>query len=204
MIQWALGQSAPQSVVAVGGKYAVDDNREIPDTMEAVWQYDGPTLVTYSQHNANATSDSRRHWDFEFRGTLGTLGFDGNGYEIIPESTRTRSLPALSPLARAGNREDGKAVKAVGKPVQVAGSNTTTEHARNFLDSIKSRRATNCPIETGHRSTTATLLANVALDVGRSIRWDAAQEKVIDDHEANRRLARAYRAPWKQVGSEKT
>jgi predicted dehydrogenase len=204
VIQWALGQTAPQSVSAVGGKYAVDDNREIPDTMEAVWQYEGPTLVTFSQHNANALSNVRRNWELEFRGTLGTLGFRGDGYEIVPEDTRTRPMPALSPLDRAGNRADASAVQTTGKPLRVGGSNTTTEHARNFLDCIKSRRETNCPIETGHRSTTATLLANIALDVGRPIHWDADQEQVVDDPEANRHLARAYRAPWKQVGKAKT
>ncbi len=203
-IQWALGQNAPQSVQAIGGKYAVEDNREIPDTMEVVWQYAGPTLVTFSQHNANAASGRKPNWEFELRGTLGTLGFDGNGYAIIPEHTRTRPLPALSPLDRSGNRADGSAVTTAGKPIEVAGTNSTTEHARNFLDCVKSRGETNCSIETGHRSTTATLLANVALDVGRPIRWDAAQEQVVDDDDANRHLAKAYRAPWKQIGGHNT
>ena len=200
VIQWALGQNAPKSVSAVGGKYVVDDNREIPDTLEVVWQYEDPTLVTFSQHNANGLNGIKRDWELEFRGTLGTLGFRGDSYEIISENVRTRPTPALSPLDRAGNRADGKAVKAGTKARQVTGSNTTSEHARNFLDCIKSRRETNCSLEMGHRSTTATLLANISLDVGRSVRWDADKEQVIDDHEANQRLARSYRAPWKQLG----
>src|SRR5438876_3457857 len=52
VIQWALGQDAPKGVFAAGGKYAIADNRDIPDTLEAVWEYDG-TLVTFSQFNAN-------------------------------------------------------------------------------------------------------------------------------------------------------
>jgi predicted dehydrogenase len=204
VIHWALGQNASQSVQAIGGKYAVEDNREIPDTMEVIWHYEGPTLVTFSQHNANAARSKRPDWDVVFRGTKGTLGFIGNGYELIPENIRTRPLPALSPLDREGNRVDGRAVEPAGKHIEVGGSNSTTEHARNFLDCIKSRAETNCPIEVGHRSSTATLLANVALDVGRQIRWDAVHEKVLADHEANEQLSRTYRSPWKQVGSSKT
>lgn len=203
VIQWALGKNAPQSVYDVGGRYAVEDNREIPDTMEVVWQYEGPTLVTFSQHNANA-SRGLRHWDYEFRGTKGTIGFSGNGYELVPENVRTKPLPALSPIDRAGNSADGRSVQSVGKPFENSGKNSTTDHARNFLDCVKSRGTTNCPIEVGHRSSTATLLANVALEIGRPIHWDAAAERAKGDDDANKLLTRAYRSPWKQVGLTKS
>src|SRR5437868_10919359 len=48
VIQWALGQEAPQSVCALGDKYVMEENRDIPDTMEAVWEYD-KTFVTSAQ-----------------------------------------------------------------------------------------------------------------------------------------------------------
>ncbi|MCL5744452.1 MAG: hypothetical protein M1541_11095, partial [Acidobacteria bacterium] len=48
-IQWALGQDAPQMVTALGGKFAIEDNREIPDTLEVLWQYPGGTLASFSQ-----------------------------------------------------------------------------------------------------------------------------------------------------------
>jgi predicted dehydrogenase len=51
-IHWALGQNAPLAVTAMGGKFAVEDNRDIPDTMEALWYYPGNTMVTYTQFNA--------------------------------------------------------------------------------------------------------------------------------------------------------
>src|SRR5262249_49684835 len=44
MIQWALGQDRPLSVAAMGGKFAIDDNREVPDTLEVIWRYPGNTL----------------------------------------------------------------------------------------------------------------------------------------------------------------
>ena len=53
-MHWALGQEAPLAVAAMGGKFAIDDNREVPDTLEVMWHYPGGTLVTFSQFNANA------------------------------------------------------------------------------------------------------------------------------------------------------
>jgi predicted dehydrogenase len=197
LAQWALGYNAPKSVFAAGGKFAVDDNREVPDTVEAIWQYDGPTLVTFSQHNANSSPANARSWEIEFQGTLGTLGIRGDKYEIIPERVREQELPALSPLDRAGNSQQGSAVRQAREPLTVPGRADTAVHARNFLDSVKSRQPTNCPIEVGHRSTTATLLANVSLRVGRQIQWDAAAERIANDDEASRLLSYQYRPPWK-------
>jgi hypothetical protein len=70
-------------------------------------------------------------------------------------------------------------------------------HARNFLDGVKSRAATNCPVETGHRSTTATLLGKLALARKKYLAWDAAAERVTNDEGANKLLTYEYRAPWK-------
>lgn len=197
VIQWALGQDAPKSVACLGGKYAVTDNRDIPDTLEAVWEYDG-CLATFTQVNANGAGANLRNWNMEFRGTLGTMLLsDGNqGYEIIPENVRLEELPALSPIDRAGNTKQGRATKAARAALVKKGPSDTAAHARNFLDCVKSRAETHCPIETGHRSTTATLLAKLALERRRSLDWDAKAERVLNDEDANKRLTYSYRKPW--------
>jgi predicted dehydrogenase len=198
VIQWALGQDAPRGVFCTGGKYAIDDNRDIPDTLEAVWEYDG-ALATFSQFNANACAGNPRGWEMEFRGTKGTLLMqEGGGYEIIPEKVRTEELPALSPLARKENAEQARAAKPARDALAPKGGRADTAfHARNFLDCVKSRKPTNCPVEVGHRSTTATLLARIALHRHRHLAWDASRERVVNDPEANRLLGYEYRAPWK-------
>jgi len=43
MLRWALGKQTPRAVVAIGGKYGVNDNREIPDTCEVHWDCWGPS-----------------------------------------------------------------------------------------------------------------------------------------------------------------
>src|SRR5207249_11160606 len=133
-------------------------NRDIPDTMEALWEYPGGTLVTFSQFNANNSPGNLRGCELEFRGTKGTLLIqESQGFEIIPEKVRTRELPALSSLHRTENAEPGRATRQARAPYAIKGKADTTDHARNFLDCVKSRKPTNCPIEVGHRSTSATL-----------------------------------------------
>jgi hypothetical protein len=51
-------------------------------------------------------------------------------------------------------------------------------------------------IAEGYISTTSCLLANVSLQLGRTLTWDPQAGKVLGDEEANRRLARPYRSPW--------
>jgi predicted dehydrogenase len=199
VIQWAIQQDAPKAVACLGGKYGVTDNREIPDTCEAVWEYDG-CLVTFSQFNCNASPGNPRGWSMEFRGTEGTLLLaDGaNGYEIIPEKVRTEEMPALSPIAREANAKQGRATKQAIMPAAKKGeAESAVLHARNFLDGIKSGTPTSCPVEVGHRSTTATLLARIALLRKKYLTWDAKAERVTNDDGANKLLGYEYRAPWK-------
>jgi predicted dehydrogenase len=198
VIQWALGQDAPRGVFCAGGKYAVKDNRQIPDTLEAVWEYDG-ALVTFSQYNCNAAPGNRQGWEMEFRGTKGTLFIqESNGFIVFGENQRTQELPALSPLARKENAEQSRATKpAMASSPGKNGKAETSYHTRNFLDCVKSRKETNCPVEVGHRSTTATLLARIAVLRKQHLAWDAVKERVTNDDGANTLLSYQYRAPWK-------
>lgn len=69
-------------------------------------------------------------------------------------------------------------------------------HQRQFLDCVKSRRTTLTPGEVAHRSATPGHLGMVALRVGRKIKWDPVNEKIIGDETAQRLLGNAYRSPW--------
>jgi predicted dehydrogenase len=199
LIHAALGQDAPLAVTALGGKFAVEDNREIPDTLEAIWQYPGGTLVTFSQFNATAEAASARPAEIEFRGTKGTLYVMGNGYEIVPDSIAQNEFPARSPINREIEKEYRVGAKTLIEPKKVTGQNSgeTTQHARNFLDCVKSRQPCNCDIEIGHRSTSATLLANIAYHAKLHLEWDAKTERFTNSDKANKLLTYDYRTPYK-------
>jgi predicted dehydrogenase len=70
-------------------------------------------------------------------------------------------------------------------------------HEGNFIDCVKTRRPTITPIEIAHRSTSACLLGGIALQTGRTIRWDPQTERIIGDPEAERLLSYPMRTPWR-------
>lgn len=198
-IHWCLGQNAPLSVAALGGKPAkMNDNREIPDTLQAMWTYPGNVLVTFSQLNATAGQYSLPGCEVEIRGTKGTLYLFGNGYEVHPERISEDEFPARSPINRAADSQYRKNARPLIEPrtVRDRGTSETVSHARNFLDCIKTRGTCNCDIETGHRSTSATLLANIALKTRLLLDWDSKKE-VTNHQDANKLLSYKYRAPYK-------
>ena len=69
-------------------------------------------------------------------------------------------------------------------------------HLKNFLACVASREKPVADIEQGYISTTSCILANLSLQLGRSLSWDPAAGRVTGDEEANRLLSRPYRAPW--------
>jgi len=70
------------------------------------------------------------------------------------------------------------------------------EHHENWLESIRSRKPTICPAETGYRTATICALGAIAQRIGRPIKWDPAKEEIIGDEEASRWLDRPRRAPY--------
>ena len=198
-IQWALGADAPLRVMAMGGKPAeMKDNREIPDTLEAVWQYPEGTLVTFSQFNGNAGTWSLPGCELELRGTLGTLYLFGDGYEVVPDPISEDEFPARSPLNRSQDSQYRKNAQPRIQAQKKRGTSTadTAPHARNFLDCVKSRSKCNCDIEIGHRSTSATLLANIALKTKAVLDWDSQAERFPHNSEATALLSYKYRDPY--------
>ncbi len=69
-------------------------------------------------------------------------------------------------------------------------------HYRNFLDAVRTRKLPVAHAEIGHRTATICHLNNLAMKLGRKLKWDPKTEKVINDAEANSRLAPKMRGPW--------
>jgi len=62
---------------------------------------------------------------------------------------------------------------------------------------VKSRARTNCDVLTGHLSTAATLIGNIALKTRSYLEWDGKAERFTNNEAANRYLHYRYRAPYK-------
>jgi len=180
IVQWAMDAEAPRAVWASGGKLALQDNRETPDTLTVSFEYPGFVAV-YENRVCNGRPFDGHGYGITFHGSEATLFVDREGFELIPEwgsegPRRTTRTDAL----REGSSNP-----------QVA------THVRNFLDCVKSRERPVSDVEVGHRSTTTCLLANIAYRTGRKVHWDAAREQVQDDPGAAAYLRREYRPPWK-------
>ena len=67
---------------------------------------------------------------------------------------------------------------------------------RNFLDCVKSRQACYFPPEIGQRCFTIAHIGNIAMILGRKLKWDPETERFAGDDQANRMLGRAMRSPW--------
>lgn len=197
MIRWCLGKDAPRAVTVMGGKYAVKDNREIPDTMEALWEFEGGSMVIFAQYNANSAPGNIQGSEMELRGTKGTMYIHSNRWEVVPDKYTEMTSFARTPLDRVSEKSYKPSQKAHIEPKLVKGSQDTAFHARNFLDCMKSRALCNCDIEIGHRSTSGTLIANIAHRTKNYLEWDGRAERFTNSEAANRYLQYKYRAPYK-------
>ncbi len=61
---------------------------------------------------------------------------------------------------------------------------------------MKSRKTTLTPAEVAHRSATPGHLGQIAMILGRKLKWDPKTETIENDETATRMLGRAMREPW--------
>ena len=74
----------------------------------------------------------------------------------------------------------------------------SSNHVRNFLDAVRNRGRSICPIEEAVQADILCHLSDIATRLDRKLRWNAAEEKFVGDEEANRKLAlRPVRPGWK-------
>jgi predicted dehydrogenase len=206
IVHWAMGVEAPLAACATGGKFCLKDNRETPDTFTAVFDYPGFT-ATYSHRAVNARRLEGRVYGMLFHGSLGTLVVDRSSYEVIPEMKLDRGMlraDAVDELLASlrgerlarGKPQFAPQCKALRETDISIDPSSQEAHVRNFFDCMRSRGRPVADLEIGHRSVTACHLGVIAYKVGRKIRWDSRQEKILGDPEAQRLLGKRYRSPW--------
>ena len=74
-------------------------------------------------------------------------------------------------------------------------TNPAGEHD-DFLKCVRSRKDPYFPVEIGHRVCSVCHLANIALKLGRKLKWDPASEQFASDPEATAMMDRPRRDPW--------
>lgn len=82
--------------------------------------------------------------------------------------------------------EDQKTIAALPDPAPLL----------TFAEAVKTRQQPGGNPEAAHRAATIVHLANIAIRIGRKIRFDPATEQIVGDEEANRLVSQPMRAPW--------
>ena len=189
VIRWMLGETAPVAISANGGKYVLDHDGDIPDTMQVCFEFASGTMINFSIFEANG-ADLFPFGELELCGTKGNLYSNEKGYKIVPSKkgqfqTWDKQIEAEEFKNPNQDLDDGSA------------ADSTSGLIRNFLDCIKSRKSPFCTLEDGHRSTSFAHLANIALATKERLQWDAQKEQFTNSKAANELLHYEYRKPWK-------
>jgi predicted dehydrogenase len=78
---------------------------------------------------------------------------------------------------------------------------TKVPHQADFIEAVRTRRDPVVPVEIGHSSCTVCTLGNIACALKRTVKWNPATEKFVDDTDgaATKMLHYKYRKGWKLV-----
>ncbi|MHC4557308.1 MAG: Gfo/Idh/MocA family protein [Planctomycetota bacterium] len=165
--QWGMGTEYT-------GPVEIEGKAEYPK--DGLWDVHGPFRIEYTYANGVKVicADNKiNKQGILFEGTEGWVYVKRGQIDAQPKSLLTSTI---------GPDE-----------IHLYKSNS---HKANFIECIKSRAETAAPVEVGHRSCSVCLLGEIAMRLGRKLKWDPEREKFTNDEQANRMLWRPMRSPW--------
>jgi predicted dehydrogenase len=191
MTRWMLGLGWPKRISASGGILVQKGAKaNIPDTQVATFEYDDLKVV-WQMRSWGEPPDPKYQWAATLYGDKGTLKADVYGYDYKPLAKGEAPIHQDVVYELEQYPED-KTEKDLEKHCAPA----IRRHMQDFLAAIGTRGKPVADIEQGYISTASCILANISMDLGRSLAWDSQAQRVIGDDEANRKLTRPYRKPW--------
>ena len=153
VVHWYMGEELPIAASAAGGVYNYKDGRDAPDTISILLEYPKQWTATFEA----TLVPGARGAAIEFMGVGGSLYIDRAGYKFTAPMQRGQATP--EPIV-------GKAAMAL-----------ETEHVRNFISCLKSRKTPNSDVVSGHRSALASNLGKIAYLQKKRVTFDPAVEK---------------------------
>ena len=190
MVRWMMGLGMPRRVSSTGGIFVDKASKaNITDSQTATFDFDDLRVV-WTHRTWGDAPDPKYPWGATLYGDKGTLKASVMGYDFVP-------VGGGQAIHRDVTYEleqfpEDKTEKDLEKHVAPA----IRGHMKDLLACMKSRGRPVADIEEGTMSTTACILANLSMKLGRTLEWDHAGGRVVGDEEANRLLRRPYRSPW--------
>jgi predicted dehydrogenase len=168
LARWGLGVDYPRRVTCNGGRYYYSDDQETPDTGAAVYDFGGCVAI-FDQSSCSARPNEKLPL-VAFFGEKGSLVEDGAGYRIL-------DLKGTEISRGSGGGGD-------------------KIHFENFLNGIRAGARLNSEIEEAQKSTLLCHLGNIAYRTGRTIHFDPATRRIVNDPGAEELWRREYRPGW--------
>lgn len=194
LVRWTLNLGWPSVIHSTGGIFVDKDSKaNTPDTQTATFSF--PDLnVVWTHRNWGSPVYPGYPWAYFIYGEKGLFKGSTTKWEFIPVDKNSKAIrrEAFTEMDRYEIDQVDSVESRLGPhefPVLRA-------HMRDFLSAVDHRRKPVADIEQGHISTACCILANVSMELGRSVRWDEETGTVPHDPEAAAKLARPYRSPW--------
>lgn len=188
--RWMLDLGWPKRISSSGGIYVQKEGKSnISDTQSAVFEYDHYNC-NWQHRTWGSTPDPEYPWALFIYGEKGVLKASTMRADFIPREGKPIHFECLFEKEKYPEDQTEKDIELNAAPA-------TRRHMLDFLAAIEKRSLPVADIEQGHISTASCILANVAMELGRTLEYDSAKGVVVNDREATRRLSRAYRKPWK-------
>jgi predicted dehydrogenase len=190
MVRWMLDLGWPKRISSSGG-ILVDKKSKanISDTQDATFDF-GDLQVVWQHRTWGQPPDPKYPWGATFYGDKGTLKASVMGYDFTPDN-KAQAIHKDVVYEFEQYPED-KTEKDLETHVVPA----IRGHMKDFLRAIASRGKPVADIEQGYISSASSIMANLSMQLGRSLAWDAETGQIVGDAEANRLLRRPYRNPW--------
>ena len=179
-VHWFTGLPHPRSVVANGGIYMWKDGRRNWDTITAVFDYGPATDLTTGFQVAFG---SRMHNGDEHPAEIyysngGELNLNTN--TISPRGGLTKQFADamhLPPnLLTEAKLSDAQAVVA---SANTGGDQLTSNHVRNWMECVRSRKQPNAPVEAGYSHSIANIMTTAASHTGLKATFDEKTQEVM-------------------------
>ena len=173
-ILYGMNKSVPESVMAIGGKYAFPDDAMVtPDTLTAVYDFKDFTMTWEGTIGIGLGNWKRPH-GMAYTGENGTLVLDRNGWEVFPEKQKIEAVPLQ---------------KNVGVGLDL--------HVRNHLDCIKNNtpQKLNADINIGRNVALVAQMGNIAFRTGEKVFWNN-DKQLFTTKTANNLITPVYNNGW--------
>jgi len=188
-IHFIMGAEMPKSVVANGGILFRRDGREVPDTLDALFEYDDFCVNMAGTFNSASTAGQ----GIQFLGTEGSLSLllgagmtelaeyksEGYGYSIDswPKAMQDAFMDEGNHRAESqgsGNKPTPEALDFPQKP------DATVVHIANFIDAVRTRQPSYETAEVGHHAAAAGHMVNLSYRSHKRMRWDSAKGTALE------------------------